>query len=117
MNSFICLFLLFLIGFYLGALSLYLIMYNYYKAKDKTIEDYKTLIKIHNNRELKLIFINQSIKDYVKNQQHILKSVPIEIKKITDEDSIQVGRYMAFKDIEKAIIQLEKNSKNLANEK
>lgn len=113
MNSIICL----LLGLILGFGSCYFAFNQILISKNKITEDYKKSIDIHQQRELKLIFINQSIKDYVKKQQHILKSVPIEIKKITDEDSIQVGRYMAFKDIEKEIIQLEKNSQNLENEK
>lgn len=112
MSSIICL----LLGLILGSGLCYLAFNQVLTSKDDIIEDYKKGIEIHNQRELKLIYINQSTKDYVK-QQEILKTVPIKVKEITDETSLQAGRYMALKDIEKTIIQLEKNSESLINKK
>lgn len=113
MSSIICL----LLGLILGSGLCYLAFNQVLTAKDDIIEDYKKGIELHNQRELKLIYINQSTKDYVKQQQDILKTVPIKVKEITDEASLQAGRYMALKDIEKTIIQLEKNSESLVNKK
>lgn len=113
MSSIICL----LLGLILGSGLCYLAFNQVLTSKDDIIEDYKKGIEIHNQRELKLIYINQSTKDYVKQQQDILKTVPIKVKKVTDEASLQAGRYMALKDIEKTIIQLEKNSESLVNKK
>lgn len=113
MSSIICL----LLGLILGSGLCYLAFNQVLTSKDDIIDDYKKGIEIHNQRELKLIYINQSTKDYVKQQQDILKTVPIKVKKITDEASLQAGRYMALKDIEKTIIQLEKNSESLVNKK
>lgn len=113
MSSIICL----LLGLILGSGLCYLVFNQVLTSKDDIIDDYKKGIEIHNQRELKLIYINQSTKDYVKQQQDILKTVPIKVKKITDEASLQAGRYMALKDIEKTIIQLEKNSESLVNKK
>lgn len=113
MSSIICL----LLGLILGSGLCYLAFNQVLTAKDDIIEDYKKGIELHNQRELKLIYINQSTKDYVKQQQDILKTVPIKVKEVTEEASLQVGRYMALKDIEKTIIQLEKNSESLVNKK
>ena len=113
MSSIICL----LLGLILGSGLCYLAFNQVLTAKDDIIEDYKKGIELHNQRELKLIYINQSTKDYVKQQQDILKTVPIKVKEITDEAGLQAGRYMALKDIEKTIIQLEKNSESLVNKK
>ena len=113
MSSIICL----LLGLILGSGLCYLAFNQVLTAKDDIIEDYKKGIELHNQRELKLIYINQSTKDYVKQQQDILKTVPIKVKEITDEASLQSGRYMTLKDIEKTIIQLEKNSESLINKK
>lgn len=113
MSSIICL----LLGLILGSGLCYLAFNQVLTAKDDIIEDYKKGIELHNQRELKLIYINQSTKDYVKQQQDILKTVPIKGKEITDEAILQAGRYMALKDIEKTIIQLEKNSESLVNKK
>lgn len=113
MSSIICL----LLGLILGSGLCYLAFNQVLTAKDDIIEDYKKGIELHNQRELKLIYINQSTKDYVKQQQDILKTVPIKVKENTDEASLQAGRYMALKDIEKTIIQLEKNSESLVNKK
>lgn len=113
MSSIICL----LLGLILGSGLCYLAFNQVLTSKDDIIDDYKKGIEIHNQRELKLIYINQSTKDYVKQQQDILKTVPINVKEVTDEASLQAGRYMALKDIEKTIIQLEKNSESLVNKK
>lgn len=113
MSSIICL----LLGLILGSGLCYLAFNQVLTAKDDIIEDYKKGIELHNQRELKLIYINQSTKDYVKQQQDILKTVPIKVKEIADEASLQAGRYIALKDIEKTIIQLEKNSESLVNKK
>lgn len=113
MSSIICL----LLGLILGSGLCYLAFNQVLTAKDDIIEDYKKGIELHNQRELKLIYINQSTKDYVKQQQDILKTVPIKVKETTDEASLQAGRYMTLKDIEKTIIQLEKNSESLVNKK
>lgn len=113
MSSIICL----LLGLILGSGLCYLAFNQVLTAKDDIIEDYKKGIELHNQRELKLIYINQSTKDYVKQQQDILKTVPIKVKEATEEASLQAGRYMALKDIEKTIIQLEKNSESLVNKK
>lgn len=115
MNNIICL----LLGLLTGAIICYIAYHRVLEIKNKTIEDLKIGLKKHNYREIQLLFINRSIKDYVKQQQNILKSnnyIPVKIKTITDEESVLVGRYLAFKDIEKAITQLEKNLETLTKE-
>ena len=77
------------------------------------IDDYKEGIEIHNKRELRLIFINQSTKDYVKQQQNIIKSNYGKNEKPTTDDTIAAGYYSALKDVEKTITQLEKNAEEL----
>lgn len=78
MSSIICL----LLGLILGSGLCYLAFNQVLTAKDDIIEDYKKGIELHNQRELKLIYINQSTKDYVKQQQDILKTVPIKVKEL-----------------------------------
>lgn len=110
MSSIICL----LLGLILGSGLCYLAFNQVLTAKDDIIEDYKKGIELHNQRELKLIYINQSTKDYVKQQQDILKTVPIKVKEITDEASLQAGRYMTLKDIEKNYYSIRKELRKLS---
>lgn len=108
MSSIICL----IAGILLGAIITYITYHDTLKSKNTLIEDYKKGINIHNYREVRLVFINQSTKDYVKQQLNILKEHEADLK--TDDDKIMAAaRYIAFKDIEKNINQLEKNSEDL----
>lgn len=109
MSSIICL----LLGLILGSGLCYLAFNQVLTAKDDIIEDYKEGIEIHNQRELKLIYINQSTKDYVKQQQNIIKSNYGKNEKPTTDDTIAAGYYSALKDVEKTIAQLEKNAEEL----
>ena len=113
MSSVIC----FLLGLLLGIGLCNVVFYKILIFKNNVIEDYKTGIQIHNQRELKLIYINQSTKNYVRQQLNILKSDTIKVKEIIDYASLQAGIYIALKEIEKTIFQLEKNSENLVNKK
>lgn len=108
MSNIICIF----VGVILGAILCYLVFNLELSDKDDLIEDYKKGIKEHNYRELRLIFITQSTKDYVKQQLNILKEHEKDLT--TADDKIMAAtRYIAFKDIEKTINQLEKNSEDL----
>lgn len=98
------------IGFLLGFIVCSLSAVDLINSKNETIDDLKKSVELHNQRELRLVYINQSIKRYVKQKQTILKSVPIMVSKVTDEDSVQAGKYMALKDLEKTINQLEKEN-------
>ena len=109
MSSIICL----LLGLILGSGLCYLAFNQVLTSKDDIIEDYKKGIEIHNQRELKLIYINQSTKDYVKKQQNIIKSNYGKNEKPTTDDTIAAGYYSALKDVEKTITQLEKNAEEL----
>ena len=102
-----------LIGLLFGAVITCLVISPELKLKDEIIKDYQKAINIHNKRELRLLFITQSTKDYVKDQQIILRKKPIPIDTKIEDDFLIAGRYMAFKDIEKTIKQLEKNSEDL----
>ena len=108
-SNIICL----LLGIIFGSIITYIAYHDVLKSKDDLIDDYRKGIKIHNNRELKLIFINQSTKDYVKKQQNIIKSNYGKNEKPTTDDTIAAGYYSALKDVEKTITQLEKNSEDL----
>lgn len=106
MSNIICL----VFGLILGAIITYVAYHDSLKSKDILIDDYKKGINAHNKRELRLIFINQSIKDYVRNQQNIIKSNYGKSQNPTTDDTIAAGYYSALKDVEKTITQLEKNA-------
>lgn len=103
-------FLIFILGLIIGILVTYCLIAPDSEAKDILIEDYKKGIDIHNKREIRLIFINQSTKDYVRQQLDILKK-KTEFKN-ESEETIAAIRYIAFKDIERVINHLEKNSQD-----
>lgn len=109
MSNIICL----VFGVLIGSIIVYIAYHDTLKSKDTLIDDYKEGIEIHNNRELRLIFINQSTKDYVKKQQNIIKSNYGKNEKPTTDDTIAAGYYSALKDVEKTITQLEKNAEEL----
>ena len=109
MSNIICL----IFGVIIGAIIVYVAYHDTLKSKDTLIDDYKEGIEIHNKRELRLIFINQSTKDYVKKQQNIIKSNYGKNEKATTDDTIAAGYYSALKDVEKTITQLEKNAEEL----
>ena len=109
MSNIICL----IFGVLIGAIIVYVAYHDTLKSKDTLIDDYKEGIEIHNKRELRLIFINQSTKDYVKKQQNIIKSNYGKNEKPTTDDTIAAGYYSALKDVEKTITQLEKNAEEL----
>lgn len=98
-----------LVGLFIGVLIMWLADDS--DEKQALIDDYKKGIEIHNKRELRLIFINQSTKDYVKQQLNIIKNK--QNYKDNEEANLAAARYIAFKDIEKCINQLEKNSEDL----
>ena len=103
-------FLIFILGLIIGILVTYCLIAPDSEAKDILIEDYKKGIDIHNKREIRLIFTNQSTKDYVRQQLDILKK-KTEFKN-ESEETIAAIRYISFKDIEKTINHLEKNSQD-----
>lgn len=110
MSSIICL----LLGLILGSGLCYLAFNQVLTSKDDIIEDYKKGINEHNYREVRLVFMNQSIKDYVKQQLDITrKKHQSEAEPNKIDDYIAVGYYTALKDVEKTITQLEKNSEDL----
>ena len=109
MSNIICL----IFGVIIGAIIVYIAYHDTLKSKDTLIDDYKEGIEIHNKRELRLIFINQSTKDYVKNLQNIIKSNYGKNEKPTTDDTIAAGYYSALKDVEKTITQLEKKAEEL----
>lgn len=111
MSNIICL----IFGVLIGSIIVYIYIayHDTLKSKDNLIDDYKEGIEIHNKRELRLIFINQSTKDYVKQQQNIIKSNYGKNEKPTTDDTIAAGYYSALKDVEKTITQLEKNAEEL----
>lgn len=109
MSNIICL----IFGVLIGSIIVYIAYHDTLKSKDTLIDDYKEGIEIHNKRELRLIFINQSTKDYVKKQQNIIKSNYGKNEKPTTDDTIAAGYYSALKDVEKTITQLEKNAEEI----
>lgn len=106
--------LLFLtIGLFLGAVIMYIITRSLLLDNKDIINDYKKGIDIHNKRELRLIFINHSIKEYVNQELKILKKE----YKDKNEEYLAAIRYVAFKDIERKINDLEKDSDTSINNK
>ncbi len=105
--------LLTLLGTLIGVVITSFVFNQVLKQKNELIADYKKGIDIHNKRELRLIFITKSTKDYIKQQQNILKKKPILTNSINPEELCIAGKYIAFKDIEHIINQLEKNSESL----
>ena len=104
------------LGAIIGVLVTYFVFSQVLKLKNDLIDSYKKGIDIHNKRELRLIFITQSTKDYVKQQQNILKQKPIPADTKDPEELCIAARYMAFKDIENIINHLEKNSESLTKD-
>ena len=103
-------FLIFILGFVIGLLVACCLINLDSEAKDILIEDYKKGIDIHNKRELRLIFINQSTKDYVRQQLDILKKN--QNYKTQEYGNYAAARYAAFKEVEITINHLEKNSQD-----
>lgn len=105
----ILLLLLIIFGIVIG-MSIMFFVYNVLLvSKDKLVNDYKKGIDLHNKRELRLIFINQSIKNYVKQQQNMIKVSAT----LQDTDNLGTGKYMAYKDIESAIKEFEQHADRL----
>lgn len=110
MSNIICL----LLGIILGSIITYIAYHDTLKSKDTLIDDYRKGIDAHNKRELKLIFINQSTKDYVKQQLNSTRENYSQEKDVNKTDNfIAAGYYTALKDVEKTITQLEKNAEEL----
>lgn len=103
-------FLIFILGLIIGILATYCLIAPDSEAKDILIEDYKKGIDIHNKREIRLIFINQSTKDYVRQQLDILKKN--QNYKTQEDGTYAAARYAAFKEVEITINHLEKNSQD-----
>ena len=110
MSNIICL----LLGIIFGSIITYIAYHDVLKSKDDLIDDYRKGIKIHNNRELRLVFVNQSIKDYVKQKIKSTREKYSQEKEANKtDDYIAAGYYTALKDVEKTITQLEKNAEEL----
>ena len=108
MNNITCL----LFGIILGIIITYITYHDLLKNKDTLIDDYKKSINIHNKRELRLVFIIQSTKDYVRKQLNMTKKYSQEEMSSKIDNYLVVGYYTALKNVENNITQLEKNSKN-----
>lgn len=87
------------------------------KEKDDIIDDLHKAVDIHNKRELRLIFINQSTKDYVKQQKNILRDnyKDVKLKSATNEEIVAAGHYAAYAAIENKIRLLEEEADRLQN--
>lgn len=110
MSNIICL----IFGILIGSVIVYISYHDVLKSKDDLIDDYKKGINAHNYREVRLVFINQSTKDYVRQQLDITrKKHQSEAEPNKIDDYIAAGYYTALKDVEKTITQLEKNSEGL----
>ena len=111
MSSFIFL----IIGLVFGSLTMFIGYNAALKDKDDIIDDLYKGIDIHNKREVRLIFINQSIKEYVKDMQKITKDKygNATVKDATQEEVLAAGYYTAFKDVEIKIKDLEEEADRL----
>ena len=87
------------------------------KEKDDIIDDLHKAVDIHNKRELRLIFINQSTKDYVKEQKTILREhyKDAKVGSATNEEIVAAGNYAAYAAIENKIRLLEEEADRLQN--
>ena len=110
----ILLLLLIMFGVIIGMSIMFFIYNSLLVYKNQVIEDYKKGIDIHNKRELRLIYINQSTKDYVKEQQKILRNKTSD--DLTKENYLMAGKYWGFKDTEAAIHLFEKKADELVKD-
>lgn len=108
----------FISGLTIGTIIFYFIGSSIIDKRDDYIDDLREAVKIHNKRELMLIFINQSIKDYVKEQIKMIKTEhgDVKIKDAGNEDFMYAANYIAWKDIEKKIKQFEEDAYRLSEE-
>lgn len=113
MISFICI----IAGIIIGSLLMYIGFNDVIKEKDDIIDDLHKAVDIHNKRELRLIFINQSTKDYVKQQKNILRDnyKDVKLKSATNEEIVAAGHYAAYAAIENKIRLLEEEADRLQN--
>lgn len=113
MSSIICL----IVGLIVGALTIFIGYNAVIQDKDDIIDDLYKGIDIHNKRELRLIFINQSIKDYVKEQKTILREhyKDAKVGSATNEEIVAAGNYAAYAAIENKIKLLETEADKLQN--
>ena len=110
----IILLLLIMFGIIIG-ISIMFFIYNLLLIySNKLFEDYKKGIDIHIKRELRLIYINQSIKDYVKDQQKMLRNKTSD--DLIKENYLMAGKYWGFKDTEAAIHLFEKKANELVKD-
>lgn len=113
MISFICI----IAGIIIGSLLMYIGFNDVIKEKDDIIDDLHKAVDIHNKRELRLIFINQSTKDYVKQQKNILRDnyKDVKLKSATNEEIVAAGHYAAYAAVENKIRLLEEEADRLQN--
>lgn len=113
MSSLICL----IVGLLVGSLTMFIGYNAAIQDKDNIIDDLYKGIDIHNKRELRLIFINQSIKDYVKEQKTILREhyKDAKVDSATNEEIVAAGNYAAYAAIENKIRLLEDEADKLQN--
>lgn len=111
MSSVIC----FIVGLLIGTIAIYIIYQNILEDRDDLIDDLREAVKIHNKRELRLVYINQSTKDYVKEQINRLKKEhgAVKVEDAEEKDFMYAANYIAWKDIQQKIDQLEKDADNL----
>lgn len=107
MSSLVCL----LIGCFVGNILTTLTYYNVLSNKDKIIKDLNKSVKFHQQRELKIIYINQLLKEHINKRLFQLKNKK-DTKTLTEEKII-ITQYIVFKELEKLIIQLEKETEIL----
>lgn len=100
-----------LIGCFIGYILTSLNYYNILSNKDKIIKDLNKSVKFHQQRELKIIYINQLLKEHINKRLLQLKNKK-KIKTVTEEKII-ITQYFVFKELEKLIIQLEKETEFL----
>lgn len=95
----------------IAATAIIVAMHYHYKKiieiKLHTIEQTQLIFKLRDKREARLIYINQSIKKYINEQQTNIKAEAIRIANMNPKQLITAGRYIELKNIEKKINELE----------
>ena len=97
------------IGIIMGWLISYISSYKTIKAQQDLLKDYQESINRHIKSETRLVYINQSIKNYIKEKRNYLKKSAFRLI-LQEEDTTVPGQYMAFKDIDKNINKFEQSA-------
>ena len=103
------LFLGIVIGIIIGWLISYISSYKTIHSQKDLLKDYQESINRHIKSETRLVYINQSIKNYIKEKKDHLRKSAFRLI-LQEEDTTVPGQYMAFKDIDKNMNKFEQSA-------